>query len=119
MRNRVLLAILAFLITAGALFSFVACGGDDHEHSYTVKSTDSKYLASPILTKAGITSVTYFATDIAKHKVVPLELDAFLRSNRRKAVSYGFAICAWCDTLYSIASSDPILRANQRGYALT
>ena len=47
MRNRVLLAILAFLITAGALFSFVACGGDDHEHSYTVKSTDSKYLASP------------------------------------------------------------------------
>ena len=34
-------------------------------------------IISPALTKAGTTSVTYVATDLIKHKVVPLGFDAF------------------------------------------
>lgn len=75
-------------------------------------------IISPALTKAGTTSVTYVATDLIKHKVVPLGFDAFLHSPGGKLLPYVSAVCAWGYTVYSIICTDPIAIANQRGYVL-
>lgn len=75
-------------------------------------------IVSPALTKAGTTSATYVATDLIKHKVVPLEFNTFLHSTGGKVLPYGFAAYAWGHTAYSIFCADPIARANQRGYGL-
>ena len=75
-------------------------------------------IISPALTKAGTTSATYVATDLIKHKVVPLGFNTFLHSTGGKVLPYGFAAYAWGHTAYSIFCTDPIARANQRGYGL-
>ena len=75
-------------------------------------------IISPALTKAGTTSATYVATDLIKHKVVPLGFNTFLHSTGGKVLPYGFAAYAWGHTAYSIFCTDPIARANQRGYSL-
>ena len=75
-------------------------------------------IVSPALTKAGTTSANYVATDLIKHKVVPLGFDTFLHSTGGKVLSYGFAAYAWGNTAYSIFSADPIAIAKQRGYTL-
>lgn len=75
-------------------------------------------IISPALTKAGTTSATYVATDLIKHKVVPLGFNTFLHSTGGKMLPYGFAAYAWGHTAYSIFCTDPIARANQRGYGL-
>ena len=75
-------------------------------------------IISPAFTKVGTTYATYVATDLIKHKVVPLGFDDFLRSPRGKALSYGLAAYAWIHAAYSIFSTDAIARANQRGYCL-
>ena len=75
-------------------------------------------IISPALTKAGTTSATYVATDLIKHKVVPLGFNTFLHSTGGKVLPYGFAAYAWGHTAYSIFCTDPISRANQRGYGL-
>ncbi len=75
-------------------------------------------IISPALTKAGTTSATYVATDLIKHKVVPLGFNTFLHSTGGKVLPYGFAAYAWGHTSYSIFCTDPIARANQRGYGL-
>jgi len=61
---------------------------------------------------------TYVATDQIKHKVVPLGFNTFLHSTGGKVLPYGFAAYAWGHTAYSIFCTDPIARANQRGYGL-
>ena len=75
-------------------------------------------IISPALTKAGTTSATYVATDLIKHKVVPLGFNTFLHSTGGKALPYGSALLAWGYTGYAIFCSDPIAVANQRGYGL-
>ena len=75
-------------------------------------------IISPALTKAGSTTATYVATDLIKHKVVPLGVDTFLRSTGGKVSPYGSALLAWGHTGYAIFCSDPIAVANQRGYGL-
>ena len=75
-------------------------------------------IISPALTKAGTTIATYVATDIIKHKVVPLGFNTFLHSTGGKVLPYGFAAYAWGHTAYSFFCTDPIARANQRGYSL-
>ena len=75
-------------------------------------------IISPALTKAGTTSATYVATDLMKHKVVPLGFNTFLHSAGGKVLPYGFVAYAWGHTAYSIFCTDPIARANQRGYGL-
>ena len=75
-------------------------------------------IISPALTKASTTSANYIATDFAKHKVVPLRTNAFLKSAGGKVLPYGFAAYAWGHTAYSVSCTDPIERANQRGYGL-
>ena len=76
-------------------------------------------IISPALTKVGTTSATYLATNTIKHPVVPLEFNAFLHSTGGKVLPYGFAAYAWGHTVYSIfVCTDPIERANFRGYSL-
>ena len=75
-------------------------------------------IISPALTKAGTTSATYVATDLMKHKVVPVGFNAFLHSPGGKVLPYGFTAYAWGHTAYSLFCTDPIARANQRGYGL-
>ena len=72
----------------------------------------------PIATKAGATFGTYFADDIINHKVIPLDLETFLRSSRGKIIPYGFAVYAWGNTVYSAFCDNPIERAKQRGYTI-
>ena len=60
----------------------------------------------------------YIEIDIAKHKVVPLGLDAYLKGPGGKVISYGFALIAWAQTIYSISSDDFEQQALQRGYKL-
>ena len=83
----------------------------------TVFSNGVKII-TPFFTKVATTSATYIATDIMKHKVIPLEFNAFLGSTRNKIIPYGFAVFAWGHTAYSVFCDDPISRANQRGYSL-
>ena len=75
-------------------------------------------IISSALTKAGTTSATYVATDLIKHKVVPLGFNTFLHSAGGKILPYGFVVYAWGHTAYSIFCTDPIARATQRGYDL-
>ena len=75
-------------------------------------------IISPALTKAGTTSATYVATDLIKHKVVPLGFNTFLQSTGGKLLPYVSALLAWGCTGYAIFCSDPIAVANQRGYRL-
>ena len=75
-------------------------------------------IASPILTKASITSVQYFVTDIAKHKVVPLAFSDFLKSPGGKILPYVSAAIACGFAAYGFCCRDPIAVANQRGYVL-
>ena len=83
----------------------------------SVFSNSGKFI-SPVLTKASTTSATYIATDLIKHKVVPLEFNVFLHSNAGKLFPYSFAAYAWGHTVYSIFCADPIARANQRRIGL-
>jgi len=75
-------------------------------------------IISPALTKVGTTSATYVATDIAKHKVVPLAFNAFLKSPGGKMVAYGATVYAWGQAANAFFCSNPASRANQRGYSL-
>jgi len=84
----------------------------------SVFSNGGKIIISPALMKAGTTSAIYVATDIMKHKVVPLGFNDFLKSTGGKVWPYVFAVCALGDTAYSMFCTDPIARANQRGYGL-
>ena len=75
-------------------------------------------IISPALTKSGTTSATYVATDLIKHKVVPLGFNTFLHSTGGKVLPYGSALLAWGYTGYAIFCSNPISVASQRGYGL-
>ena len=75
-------------------------------------------VVSPAFTKAFSTRATYIATDLMKYKDVPLKFNDFLHSTGGKFLPYGLVAYAWVHTAYSIFSSDPIARANQRGYKL-
>lgn len=72
----------------------------------------------PIGTKTGTTVATYVATDLMKHKVVPLRVSTFLKTTKNAVLSYAFAIYAWGNTVYSAFCSDPVARANGKGYIL-
>jgi hypothetical protein len=75
-------------------------------------------IISPTLTKAGTTSASYVATDLIKHKVVPLGFTNYLETTGGKVLPYGAAAYAWGYTVCSIFCTDPIAWANQRGYDL-
>ncbi len=75
-------------------------------------------LVLPIPTKAATTTGLYFVTDIMKYKVTPLPVKDFLKQPGGKLLPYGSAALAWGSTFFSIFCSDPVARANQRGYTL-
>ena len=45
-------------------------------------------------------------------------LNATLKSTGGKVIPYAFAAIAWTHTIISVASDDPVARANARGYVL-
>ena len=75
-------------------------------------------ICSPVVSKAGTLYGRYLITDIVKHKVVPLEFGTFAKGSAHKSLSYGVAALSVYHTVRSCASSDPISRANERGYYL-
>lgn len=70
------------------------------------------------LTKVGTTSASYMYADLSKHKVIPLSGKTFLQAHTNPVTSYIFVAYAWYETVSSIISSDPVMRANERGYLL-
>ena len=72
----------------------------------------------PSATKSAGTSAMYLLTDVAKHKVVPLSVNSYLKSAGGKVLPYALTALAWADTVISLLDNDPIARAAQRGYAL-
>lgn len=75
-------------------------------------------ICSPVVSKAGTLYGRYLITDIVKHKVVPLEFGTFAKGSAHKSLSYGVAALSVYHTVRSCASSDPISRANERGYKI-
>lgn len=78
----------------------------------------AKIIGFTPITKAGTSGANYLFTDITKHKVVPLELNTFLKSSGGKILPYGLAALSWTSTVISVFSDDPITRAEERGYRL-
>lgn len=75
-------------------------------------------IISPAGTKAITTSATYIATDLIKHKVVPLGFNSFLSSPGSKVLPYLGSLLAWGYAGYAVFCNDPVAVANQRGDSL-
>ena len=58
-------------------------------------------IISPVATKVCTTGATYIATDLIKHKVVPLAVNSFLKSPGSKTLPYMSSIFAWGCTAYA------------------
>ena len=72
-------------------------------------------------TKALSTVGSFFLEDIAKHKVVPLEWDTFIKSSKSNKSKIGACVgmaYAWANTVYAFFCDDPVARAAKRGYTL-
>ena len=75
-------------------------------------------IISPGLTKANTTSIMYLAKRTTVFRRSQINFNNYLKSPGGKLLPYGTAAYAWGQTIYSIFSDDPVVRANERGYIL-
>ena len=80
---------------------------------------NSPSIFSPVATKTATTSASYFITDIAKYKVVPLKYKSYLSfSSKIWPLSYIFPALNLYGMGVSFFCEDPLIRAKERGYFL-